>query len=103
VLYGDMSVDFVQNPLVGVARDNIFTFGRREDTAAGYGVVGSPTRADDSVLLPALSPELWQRGRTAQRNSLAAWIAVPLLLIAIILWRRRASALAKRRLRQSGH
>jgi prepilin-type N-terminal cleavage/methylation domain-containing protein len=62
VLYGDGRVEFQQSPFVGVNRDNIFT---RSDTTSATGVaattgqtftsstiVGSPSDANDSVLLP---------------------------------------------------
>ena len=57
VLYGDGHVDFVQNPFVGVMRDNIYTVSGstepREKMTTSKTVVGSPTGAHDSVLLPA--------------------------------------------------
>jgi hypothetical protein len=45
VLFGDGHVDFLQNPFVGVQRDNIFTNKKGQ-------VVASPVDATDSVLLP---------------------------------------------------
>jgi len=58
VLYGDGHVEFQQNCLVGVLRDNIYT--RCKDTpqlgngaSATSNIYGSPANADDSVLLPA--------------------------------------------------
>jgi prepilin-type processing-associated H-X9-DG protein len=90
VLYGDGHVDFVQNPFVGVQRDNIFTFGRPADAPAGYGVVGSPAHAADSVLLPTVDAELWRRGRAAQVTSSFLWVAVPaLIVVALFAWNRR--------------
>jgi prepilin-type processing-associated H-X9-DG protein len=46
VLYGDGHVEFQNNPLCGVERDNIYTNRQGEVTA-------SPADANDSVLLPA--------------------------------------------------
>jgi prepilin-type processing-associated H-X9-DG protein len=45
VLFGDGHVEFLQNPFVGVQRDNIFTNQKGQ-------VVASPVNATDSVLLP---------------------------------------------------
>ena len=45
VLFGDGHVEFLQNPFVGIKRDNIYT------TASGK-IVGSLVDANDSVLLP---------------------------------------------------
>ena len=45
VLFGDGHVEFLQNPFVGVQRDNIFTNKKGQ-------VVASPVDATDSVLLP---------------------------------------------------
>jgi len=58
VLYGDGHVEFQNNAFVGVARDNIYTVSDATATAAPTNftttiVVGSPTFANDSVLLPA--------------------------------------------------
>lgn len=63
VLYGDGHVEFMQNPFVGVQRDNIFTARTVTTTTAGgsTGVFGynnstyfktSPYDANDSFLLP---------------------------------------------------
>jgi prepilin-type N-terminal cleavage/methylation domain-containing protein/prepilin-type processing-associated H-X9-DG protein len=59
VLYGDGHVDFVQNPFVGVQRDNIFT-ARTTTTTTQSGMtsnstayMASPYDANDSVLIPA--------------------------------------------------
>jgi prepilin-type processing-associated H-X9-DG protein len=56
VLFGDGHVDFVQNPFCGVQRDNIYTVSGSTDgtRTTSKTVVGSPTAAHDSVLLPAL-------------------------------------------------
>lgn len=56
VLYGDGHVEFQSNPLVGVARDNIYTYGVSDfdNNKSGQGVVGSPVDANDSILLPTL-------------------------------------------------
>jgi prepilin-type processing-associated H-X9-DG protein len=45
VLFGDGHVEFLQNPFVGIGRDNIFTNKKNQ-------VVASPVDATDSVLLP---------------------------------------------------
>jgi prepilin-type processing-associated H-X9-DG protein len=45
VLFGDGHVEFLQNPFVGIQRDNIFTNKRGQ-------IVASPVDATDSVLLP---------------------------------------------------
>jgi prepilin-type processing-associated H-X9-DG protein len=57
VLYGDGHVEFQQNPFCGTKRDCIYTVGGgtpEVPTTTGKTVVGSPTWAGDSVLLPAL-------------------------------------------------
>lgn len=65
VLYGDGHVEFMQNPFVGVQRDNIFTARTVTTTTAGggtniYGAAGastfwrtSPYDGNDSFLLPS--------------------------------------------------
>lgn len=65
VLYGDGHVEFMQNPFVGVQRDNIFTARTVTTTTSGggtniYGAAGaatfwrtSPYDANDSFLLPS--------------------------------------------------
>lgn len=64
VLYGDGHVDFVQNPFVGVQRDNIYTartttVTTQGGTGGGLGAtdwvvfIRSPYDANDSVLVPA--------------------------------------------------
>jgi prepilin-type N-terminal cleavage/methylation domain-containing protein/prepilin-type processing-associated H-X9-DG protein len=56
VLFGDGHVEFLQNPFVGVQRDNIFT--RADDTVQGASetpwqeTLKGPKDANDSVLLP---------------------------------------------------
>ena len=55
ILYGDGHVTWESMPFVGVKRDNIYTFGPSGQDVkekGGDGIVGSPTTADDSVLLP---------------------------------------------------
>jgi prepilin-type N-terminal cleavage/methylation domain-containing protein/prepilin-type processing-associated H-X9-DG protein len=62
VLYGDGHVDFVQNPFVGVQRDNIFTArSTTTPTQANFTDVTknlnfSPYDGNDSILLPAANP-----------------------------------------------
>jgi prepilin-type processing-associated H-X9-DG protein len=63
VLYGDGHVEFQNNPLCGLNRDNIYTYGHsgtdpstgQARTTGGEGILGSPVAPDDSVLLPALN------------------------------------------------
>jgi prepilin-type N-terminal cleavage/methylation domain-containing protein/prepilin-type processing-associated H-X9-DG protein len=57
VLYGDGHVEFQQNALVGVLRDNIYTRGSvapqtGTGASATTGTYSSPNGGDDSVLLP---------------------------------------------------
>jgi prepilin-type N-terminal cleavage/methylation domain-containing protein/prepilin-type processing-associated H-X9-DG protein len=59
VLYGDGHVDFVQNPFVGVQRDNIYT-ARTSSTTTQSGMtansaafLASPYDASDTILIPA--------------------------------------------------
>jgi prepilin-type processing-associated H-X9-DG protein len=55
VLYGDGHVEFQGSPYVGVARDNIYTYGDSgpdHKGAAGDGIVGASVGPNDSVLLP---------------------------------------------------
>jgi prepilin-type N-terminal cleavage/methylation domain-containing protein/prepilin-type processing-associated H-X9-DG protein len=53
VLFGDGHVDFLQNPFVGVQRDNIFTARTSSSrTQVSTLVIGSPFDADDNILLP---------------------------------------------------
>jgi prepilin-type processing-associated H-X9-DG protein len=57
VLYGDGHVEFQQNPFCGAKRDCIYTVAgtaNGQPTTTSKTVVGSPTWAGDSVLLPAL-------------------------------------------------
>jgi prepilin-type processing-associated H-X9-DG protein len=57
VLYGDGHVEFQQNPFCGVKGDNIYTVAAVADgepRTTGKTVVGVPSWAGDSVLLPAL-------------------------------------------------
>ncbi|MDB5319272.1 MAG: putative major pilin subunit [Phycisphaerales bacterium] len=55
VLYGDGHAEFQQNPFCGSKRDNIYTVSGSIDgsVTTSKTVVGSPTWAGDSVLLPA--------------------------------------------------
>jgi len=62
VLYGDGHVEFQNNPFVGVARDNMYTYGHSATvnqvlttTTPPDGIVGMPVNNNDSVLLPVLS------------------------------------------------
>ena len=84
VLYGDGHVEFTQNPFVGVDRDNIYAYGKKDDAAMGYGIVGSPAHAADSVLLPAMNAELWRSVQLRRNTISVAWIVVPLSLIAAL-------------------
>jgi len=59
VLYGDGHVEFQNNPFCGIQRDNIFTVSDASPTNSfvptsytSTAVLGSPTNANDSVLLP---------------------------------------------------
>ena len=55
VLYGDGHVEFQGSPYVGVARDNIYTYGDSgpdHKNAAGGGIIGSSVGPNDSILLP---------------------------------------------------
>jgi len=55
VLYGDGHVEFQGSPYVGVARDNIYTYGDSgpdHKGAAGDGIIGSSVGPNDSILLP---------------------------------------------------
>ncbi|MDQ3440325.1 MAG: DUF1559 domain-containing protein [Planctomycetota bacterium] len=55
ILYGDGHVEFLQNPFVGVQRDNVYTFGKSGNDVpdkGGDGFVGSPIGPNDSILLP---------------------------------------------------
>jgi prepilin-type processing-associated H-X9-DG protein len=55
VLYGDGHVEFTGHPYVGVAGDNIYTYGKSgkdHKDAAGDGIVGSSIGPNDSILLP---------------------------------------------------
>jgi prepilin-type processing-associated H-X9-DG protein len=57
VLYGDGHVEFQQNPFCGTKRDCIYTVAGgtpQVPTTTSKTVVGSPTWAGDSVLLPAV-------------------------------------------------
>ncbi len=54
-LFGDGHVEFNTTPFCGVKRDNVYTFGPSgidHPDKAGDGIVGSPTSAEDSILLP---------------------------------------------------
>jgi len=55
VLYGDGHAEFQQNPFCGSKRDNIYTVSGSTDGSitTSRKVIGSPTWAGDSVLLPA--------------------------------------------------
>jgi prepilin-type processing-associated H-X9-DG protein len=55
VLYGDGHVEFQVTPYVGVAGDNIYTYGnsgKDHKDAAGEGIVGPSVGPSDSILLP---------------------------------------------------
>jgi prepilin-type processing-associated H-X9-DG protein len=52
VLYADGHVEFDNNPFCGMQRDNIYTYGRSGAASGGDGIIGSPSSAQDSVLLP---------------------------------------------------
>ena len=52
VLFGDAHTEYLQNPFVGVQRDNIYTFGASRGVNGGEGIIGSPIDANDSILLP---------------------------------------------------
>ena len=55
VLFGDGHVEFTGHPYVGVAGDNVYTYGKSgkdHKDAAGDGIVGSPVGPNDSILLP---------------------------------------------------
>ena len=55
VLYGDGHVEFQAHPYVGVAGDNIYTYGnsgKDHKDAAGDGIVGASVGPNDSILLP---------------------------------------------------
>lgn len=82
VLYGDGHVEFQQSPFVGVARDNIFTFG----AVPTSGVNGSPTRADDSVLLPTVDVALWRRERILTNGPWYVALAVLPIAILFRMW-----------------
>ena len=55
VLYGDGHAEFQQNPFCGSKRDNIYTVSGSTDGSitTSRTVIGSPTWAGDSILLPA--------------------------------------------------
>lgn len=101
VLYGDLHVDAVSHPFVGVQRDNIFTFGGHTAKAGGLGIVGSPVGKDDAVLLPVANLARWQplldREKNADHARVVSYLllgAIPLLaLLAALVWliRRRQS------------
>jgi prepilin-type N-terminal cleavage/methylation domain-containing protein/prepilin-type processing-associated H-X9-DG protein len=58
VLFGDGHVEFVQNPFVGIAKDNIFTYETALNANCPAGAAGcnySPYDANDSVLLPTFT------------------------------------------------
>ena len=52
VLFGDGHVEFVQNPFVGVQRDNIFTTKNGSTAFTSQIIQNSPFDANDSILLP---------------------------------------------------
>jgi prepilin-type processing-associated H-X9-DG protein len=91
VLYGDGHVDFVQNPFVGVQRDNIYTPAGGADpnfTTTSPNVVGLPRWAGDSVLLPAAtmtpnSAAAVATVRASRRMATVLIVAGVVLLLAI--------------------
>jgi prepilin-type processing-associated H-X9-DG protein len=76
VLFGDGHVEFDQNPLVGVKRDNIYTFEASDQTAddrsASAGIIGSPISAEDSVLLPTAK----SIGSVDEKDNLLTYVQV---------------------------
>lgn len=60
VLFGDGHIEFQNSPFCGTNRDNIYTYGdsgndpdtQKPFPTGGAGIIGSPTKASDSVLLP---------------------------------------------------
>ena len=55
ILFGDGHVEFLQDPFVGVKRDNVFTYGKSGNDVTdkgGDGMVASPVGPEDSILLP---------------------------------------------------
>jgi prepilin-type processing-associated H-X9-DG protein len=103
VLYGDGHVEPVQNPFVGVQRDNIFTYGGPMKDRGGLGIVGSPIDGNDSVLLPVASAAYWQpfieeqRRQTTLKWTIIAVSTALLLGLAGLLhlgWRKWRTRLA---------
>ena len=97
LLFAEGHVECVVNPFVGVARDNVYTYGPVSASSGGVGVVGSPTSPQDSVLLPAAtadpglrtSPQVWQR-RIALVVRLVWWSGLLVLVAGFV---RRAAHL----------
>jgi prepilin-type processing-associated H-X9-DG protein len=91
-LYGDGHVEFQQSPYAGLARDNVYTFGRRDEPKT-HGVFGAPTHAGDSVLLPTVNPATWKlpRPATPSPRGNAIWVALLVLaaIVGAIGWLRR--------------
>lgn len=61
VLFGDLRVEYVETPFVGVDLDHIYTFGpsgRDHPDSPGEGVHGFSTSNSDSILLPTASDGL---------------------------------------------
>jgi prepilin-type processing-associated H-X9-DG protein len=53
VMFGDGHVEFLQNPFVGVGRDNIYT-AAGGSVPAGQPFATTPVHANDSVILPTI-------------------------------------------------
>jgi hypothetical protein len=76
VLFGDGHVQFVDNPFVGVQRDNIYTYGKIDAAKqiGGAGIIGSSVDANDSILLPTARDVgmIDDKGNVAAEASFAA-------------------------------
>jgi prepilin-type processing-associated H-X9-DG protein len=58
VLFGDGHVEFQNTPFCGIERDNIYTHGKTDQTSGGEGIIGSPSSAKDSILLPTANHKI---------------------------------------------
>jgi hypothetical protein len=88
VLYGDGHVDFVQNPFVGVYRDNIYTVsgGGNEPNVnpTSATIVGLPVWQGDSVLLPVATITPMAAGAAATKTiNMVLIIAGVMFLVAV--------------------
>ena len=99
LLYGDGHVELVQNPFAGFERDNIYTYGASTPTTGGVGVVGSPTSAAYSVLLPVATTDVraleypWVTDRRVRIIDLTIVpVGVTLLVAAVLLFVRRVTS-----------